>query len=96
MINYATDTIQHKKYFYLFIFYRYFIEHRIFCIFIPATASQSHHLSWGAICATGDVFAFSRGQICYGQRSCLIKVNLYLLPYWGIWLLISLFLITIM
>lgn len=37
------------------------------------------------------IVVFNKGQICNGQRSRLVKTNLYFSLYWVIWFLLSLF-----
>lgn len=64
----------------------------LFTLSLQPQAKAISHLSVGVLFAQMVVFlVFSQGQICNGQRSRLIKVNLYLLLYWSIWLFISLF-----
>ncbi|OOR99642.1 hypothetical protein B0186_07365 [Canicola haemoglobinophilus] len=63
-----------------------------FTMSLQAQAKAIPHLSLAVLVAQLlSVLVFTKGEICNGQRSRLLKVNLYFLPYWSLWLFISLF-----
>lgn len=63
-----------------------------FTMSLQAQAKAISHLSLAVLVAQLlSVLVFTKGEICNGQRSRLLKVNLYFLPYWSLWLFISLF-----
>ncbi|WP_249961019.1 hypothetical protein [Histophilus somni] len=63
-----------------------------FTMSLQAQAKAISHLSLAVLVTQLlCILVFAKGEICNGQRFRLVKVNLYFLIYWGLWLFISLF-----
>lgn len=62
-----------------------------FCNFTSSTKAISHLSLAVLVTQLLCILVFAKGEICNGQRFRLVKVNLYFLIYWGLWLFISLF-----
>lgn len=64
----------------------------LFTLFLQPHSKAISHLSLGVILAQLlCILVFNKGEICNGQRARLIKANNYLIIYWVLWLLLSLF-----
>lgn len=73
-----------------FVFILLFID--IFTLFLQPHDKAISHLSFAVLVAQLLlVLVCIKGDICPGQRGRIIKVGRYLLIYWAIWLLLSLF-----
>ncbi len=64
----------------------------LYTMFLQPQAKAVSHLAFGVLIAQLlCCLVFVKGEICNGQRSRLIRVNLYFVLYWALWFLLSLF-----
>ncbi|WP_040975905.1 hypothetical protein [Necropsobacter massiliensis] len=64
----------------------------IFALYLQAQSKALAHLSFAVLTAQLlCILVFAKGEICNGQRARLVRVNLYFLMYWTLWLVLSLF-----